>query len=739
MRQRFAILIAAAGALATLVAISPAFAQQNGAVDPEARPRPSLSLQPISGVRIDGRLDEPGWAQVNPLAEFIQSEPDAGHPSSQRTEVRIAVDRNYLYIGAEMHDDNPAGIVPGGLERDSPGILFEEMDAFGITLDTYLDRRNSFIFFVNPAGGVKDGQGSDDGRTRDYGWDGVVDVRTRMHAGGWTMEMAIPWRTLRFDPSRHDAIWGMNVMRRIRRRNEVSYWAPLDRRNRIFLMSEAGTITGMGELPTSRNLSVKPFSLGSRSSGTSLTDEARGNHADGGVDLKWGITPNLTMDLTWRTDFSQVEVDQEQVNLTRFPLFFPELREFFLENSGTFLFGDLEGGPGGPRLGSSLRDLTLFHSRRIGLRSGRPVPLLGGARLTSRTGALEIGALNVQTESFEGFPAENFSVLRLRRNVSRTSDVGLILTNRTPTGADSGVSNVAMGVDANLRLVNNLYVNTYLAGTRSGNVKDQAGRLSVGWRDRLWNTAAAIRQVGENFDPAIGFVRRRSIREGYATVGIHPRIGARRIIEMNPWVEGTYTTNLDGQLESREALAGLGFEFPDRSTVNFRWAERFERLDSPFTVNPGTTIPVGAYRFGEGSATYSSSQGRALSLNAGVSGGGFFDGTRATLTGGIRWQPDRHLVLDLDATRNAVKAQGTSFTADLYGARVQYALTTRFNVSAFVQRNTSADEIVSNIRADFIHAPLSDLFVLFTERRSANGGGVLERFVTVKLTRLMLF
>jgi hypothetical protein len=315
----------------------------------------------------------------------------------------------------------------------------------------------------------------------------------------------------------------------------------------------------------------------------------------------------------------------------------------------------------------------------------------------------------------------------------------LILTNRAPTGGDSAVSNVAMGVDANLRLVNNLYVNTYLAGTRTGDVKDQAGRLSVGWRDRLWNTAAAIRQVGENFDPAIGFVRRRSIREGYATVGIHPRIGARRIIEMNPWVEGTYTANLDGQLESREGLAGLAFEFPDRSTLNFTWADRFERLISPFPVNPGTTIPVGAYRFGEGSARYSSSQGRALSVNAGASGGGFYDGTRATLTGGIRWQPDHHLVLELDANRNAVKAQGNSFTADLYSARVQYALTTQFNVSAFVQRNTSADEIVSNIRANFIHAPLSDLFVLFTERRSANGGGVLERFITVKVTRLMLF
>jgi hypothetical protein len=739
MRPRFALLSTAVGALATLAEMDPAFAQQSAPVDPESRPRPTLSLQSISGVRIDGRLDEPGWAQVNPITAFIQSEPEAGHLASQRTEVRMAVDRNYLYIGAEMYDDNPAGIVPGGLERDSPGILFEEMDAFGITLDTYLDRRNSFIFFVNPAGGVKDGQGSDDGRTRDYGWDGVVKVRTRMHALGWTMELAIPWRTLRFDPTRRDATWGMNVMRRIRRRNEAAYWAPLDRRNRIFLMSEAGTMTGMGELPTSRNLSVKPFALASRSSGAALTEGARGNTADGGIDMKWGITPNVTMDLTWRTDFSQVEVDQEQVNLTRFPVFFPELREFFLENSGTFLFGDLEGGPGGPRLGSSLRDLTLFHSRRIGLRSGRPVPLLGGARLTSHTGALEIGALNVQSESFEGLPAENFSVLRLRRSVSRTSDIGMILTNRTPIGSDSIVSNAALGMDANLRFINNLYVNTYLAGTRSGDVKDQAGRLSVGWRDRLVNSAVAIRQVGENFDPAMGFVRRRSIREGYATFGIHPRIGARRTIEMNPWIEQTYTTNLEGQLESREALAGLGFELADRSTVSFTWAERFERLVSPFQVNPGTTIPVGAYRFGEASATYRSSQGRALSMNVGVSGGEFYDGTRATLTGGIRWQPDMHLVLDLDANRNVVKAQGTSFTAALYSARVQYALTTQFNVSTFVQYNTSADEIVSNVRVDFIHAPLSDLFLLFTERRSANGGGVLERFVTVKVTRLMLF
>ena len=517
---------ALAAALAALLAIpTAAVSQQNDRVDPEALPRPVLRLRATTGIRIDGRLDETAWAEVEPITHFVQSEPDAGRPASERTEVRITFDRDFLYVGAEMYDADPAGIVLGGLERDSPGILFEEMDAFGIALDTYLDRRSSFIFFVNPAGGVKDGQGTDDGRTRDYGWDGVVNVRTRVHEGGWSMEMAIPWRTLRFDPAQSDPTWGMNVMRRIRRRNEVSYWAPLDRRNRIFLMSEAGTVAGMGKLPASRNLSVKPFSLASRSVGSALGEDARGSQVDGGIDLKWGITPNMTMDLTWRTDFSQVEVDQEQVNLTRFPVFFPELREFFLENSGTFIFGDMEGGPGGPRLGSSLRDLTLFHSRRIGLRSGSPVPLLGGARLTGRAGAVELGVLNVQSEDFEGLPAENFSVLRVRRSVSRTSDIGMIITNRTPTGTDDGVTNLAVGVDANLRILNSLFINSYLAGTRKGDEKDRAGRLSVGWRDRLWNTAAAIRRWGE-LRSRHRVVRRRDPGElrhpGYPPTSRHP-------------------------------------------------------------------------------------------------------------------------------------------------------------------------------------------------------------------------
>jgi len=727
-----------AAALAFL-SMAPAGAQQNGrTVDPEATPRPVLHVKPGTGIRIDGRLDEAAWAAVGPITDFVQAEPDAGMPPSQRTEVRVTFDDTYLYIGAELFDSEPEGMVYGGMERDSPGILFEEMDAFGVTLDTYLDRRSSFIFFVNPAGGVKDGQGFDDGRSRDYGWDGVVDVKTTIHDRGWTAEMAIPWRTLRFDPTRAEQEWGMNLLRRIRRRNEVSYWAPLDRRNRIFLMSRAGTITGMGSLPAGRNLSVKPFALASRASGSAIPTEAVGRDGDGGVDVKWGITPNMTLDLTWRTDFSQVEVDQEQVNLTRFPVFFPELREFFLENSGTFTFGDVDGGPGGPRLGSSLRDMTLFHSRRIGLTGGSPVPLLGGARLTGRVGGMEVGLLNVQGEEFDSLPAENFTVARVRQRVFGKSDVGAVFTNRDVTSADSA-TNQAYGVDANLNLFGNLYVNTYAAGSRKGDQEDWAGRFSVGWRDRFWNTSAAVRRVGEDFEPGMGFVRRRAMRESYATLGIHPRPGWSSVLEVNPYVEWTYTTDLAGVLESREERASLGVSFMDRSSLAVSYTRNFERLDGPFRVRPGVSIPAGDYEFAQGSVSYRSSQGKALSGNVSVSGGGFYDGTRYTVSGGARWQPNHHVVLDLDATHNALDVQGTSFPADLYSARLQYAWSTTFNFSGFVQYNAASEEVVTNLRANYIHAPLSDLFFLFTERRSRAGPGVLERYFTIKVTRLLLF
>jgi hypothetical protein len=647
-------------------------------IDPESAPRPDTRAM-LAGAEIvvDGRLDENAWRQVAPVTDFVQAQPDEGLPASEATAVRIMYDATNLYVGAVCYDSDRAGLVVKSLERDYPGVLSEDMDTFGVTFDTFFDRRNSFIFFVNPRGGLKDGQGFDNGRSRDYGWDAVVEVKTTVHDSGWTVEMAIPWKTLRFDPTLDGQTWGMNVLRRIRRKNEVSYWAPLDRRDRFFRMSQAGTVAGLPRLSAGRNLRVKPFALAARSAGESLLEEDRGNEFDGGVDLKYGITPRLTMDLTYRTDFSQVEVDREQVNLTRFALFFPERREFFLENSGTFTFGDVNSGPGSPSSGTSLRDLTLFHSREIGLKRGGPVPLFGGARLTGRAGAFELGVLDVQSQAFEGDPAENFAVVRLRRSVLGSSDVGFIFTNRQATGSGaSGQYNRSFGADANLRVGGNLFINTYLAATRASDADDESARFAVGWRDRLWNMSAQFRYVGDDFDPGIGFVRRRGIHHAYATLGFHPRPSAPLILEVNPRVEGHYITNLSGELETRTGRVGLGITFQDGGRFSAQYTDRFERLDEPFRVRSTVTIPVGDYHFREGSLSYSSSQGRGLSGRVGVSGGGYFDGNRFTIEGSARWQPDYHVTLDVEATHNDLTVQDSSFTADLYSARIKYAYST---------------------------------------------------------------
>ncbi len=740
-------------AVAALYVVQPLAAQIRGAapapdpapVDPETAPRPVARVVPSSTrMVIDGSLIEAVWSQIEPITHFVQAQPDEGLPASERTEVRITYDAVRLYMGVVCYDSDPTALVVKSLERDYPGVLSEDMDSFGIAFDTFLDRRNSFIFFVNPRGGLKDGQGFDNGRSRDYGWDGVVEIETTVHDSGWTVEMAIPWKTLRFDPTRDEQTWGMNLLRRIRRKNEVSYWAPLDRRDRFFRMSKAGTVTGLPNIAPGRNLTVKPFVLTTRSTGNLILDADRGNEFDGGMDVKYGITPRLTVDLTYRTDFSQVEVDQEQVNLTRFPLFFPERREFFLENSGTFTFGDVNSGPGSPRTGTSLRDFTLFHSREIGLRSGRPVPLVGGARMTGRVGAFEIGVLDVQSETFEGDPAENFGVVRLRRSVFGNSDVGAVFTNRQGTGSGGGGGgtdeyNRSFGADANIRLGRALFVNSYIAATRTADANDEAARLSVGWRDRFWNISAAFRHVGDEFDPGIGFVRRRGIRHAYATIGAEPRPNIPHILGISPYVEGHYITDLQGQLETRTGRASFGITFQDGGRFTAQLTDRFERLDEPFRVRPSVAIPAGDYGFREGSVSYRTSQGRSLSASAGVSGGGFFDGRRFTINGHARWQPEYHLTIDVSATHNDLSVQGSSFTADLYDARIKYAYSTSLYFGAFVQYNADIDQVVTNARVNFIHAPLSDFFLVFTERRDVAGGGVLERFVSAKVTKLLAF
>jgi hypothetical protein len=503
-------------------------------------------------------------------------------------------------------------------------------------------------------------------------------------------------------------------------------------------MSKAGTLYGIEHIHSGRNLRLKPFLLASEQSGSQVAGSG-GADLDGGADAKWGVTSGLTMDVTYRTDFSQADVDQERVNLTRFPLFFPEQRDFFVENSGSFLLGDVT--ERSLRTGSSLRDFTLFHSRRLGLTgAGQPVPILGGARLTGRALGLELGMLDMQTQRADTLPPENFAVARLRRNLG-TSDVGLMVANRQETGDSAGnTHNRSYGLDANVHLLTHLAVNSYLAGSdRPGASGDgTAARVAVGWRDRIWDASVFVKRVGDAFEPGVGFVSRTGIRHGYLTVGAHPRPLPGLLQEMNPYGELSYITDLNGALESREASVGLGSQFNDGSTLDLQYSNQFERITQPFTVS-GVSIPPADYAFDEVTASYQSNQGRPLNGSVNLGAGGYYGGTRRTVGAEGQWRLHYRLMFEGWLSHNAVALAQGAFNADVVGGRVRVAYSTRLFGKASVQYNNQSGQLVTNVRLNWIYGPLSDLFLVYQERRDMTLHRTMDRVLTAKVTRSLAF
>lgn len=704
---------------------------------------PELAARPVThAVRaaqpplIDGRLDEAAWSGAEALTDFLQQLPNTGFPARFRTVVRLLYDADHLYIGAENLDPEPAQAITAGLERDFNS---GNSDIFGVVFDTFLDRRNSFLFLVNPGGAVRDEQTFNDSRTIVEAWEGIITVKTRMTDSSWIAEMAIPLKSIRFDGRRTSQDWGMNFIRRVRRVPETSYWAPLERQYRLHRMSKAGTLTGLQGLRQGRNLQVKPYVVAGSSSGSQVPKALLGPHGDAGLDVKYGVTPSLTLDLTYNTDFSQVEVDQEQVNLTRFSLFFPERREFFIENAGSFTLGDVE--ERNYRMGASLRDFTFFNSRRIGLTSdGRPIPILGGGRLSGRAHGWELGLLDMQTQRTADGPGENFGVLRARRNINARSDVGFMAQRRAVSDSGGGDA-LSYGVDANLRPFGSLIVNAYAVASEGpgGSADGYAARTSVAYRSKLWNSSAMVKRVSDAFNPAMGFVRRRGMQQSYGTVGMHLRPSWRGIQEVAPYVEADYVADLRGQLDTRSLQAGVDLQFRPDGTLSLEIQDQFDRLEQPFTVFPDRTIPAGAYGWREGVVRLQSPQSRALSAAAAVTTGGFYDGTRSSYGGMATWRARHNLSLEGGLTRNDVLLANGPFLADIASARVRYAWSTRFFGSAFVQYNTQSRTIVTNARVNVRYAPLSDLFLVYTERRNAESGLRNERTLSLKLTRMLAF
>jgi hypothetical protein len=684
---------------------------------------------------VDGKLEEPSWKLAIPATDFIQQRPHPGELATQRTEARFVYDDNNLYIGVTCFDSEPEHITVNSLQRDYPT---QESDGVTVLIDSLHDRRSGFTFVTNPAGARRDQQISNDGQGN-LDWDGIWDVKTSRNSEGWIAEYVIPFTTLRFSKSPSQE-WGLQVTRRVPRLNEEAHWAPLPQRFNNFRMSQAGTLRGLENIHQGRNLKVKPYvSAGvtqSRSAdGRLQTVQGLGRlkDYDGGVDIKYSLTPSLTLDGTYHTDFAQVEVDQQQVNLTRFNLFFPEKRDFFLENTGTFGFG-----PGG--------NLVPFFSRRIGLSAaGTPIPIVGGARVSGQVNRYDVGFIAMKTERLNLTPSNNFLVGRVKRNLLRNSYIGTLVTSRDSTV--SGDHNRVYGTDGRFQFFRNkLEFDSYILRSdtpgRPGN--NQARRFQSGWRDEEFVASAEYNEVEPNFNPEVGFIRRRDMKQYSGDFAWKPLL--RKSDSIRNLNFGTsfdyYGGSGSGKVETRTSDTTLGVLFETNASINFIINQTFDRLVSPLRIpsgNPHVAIPAGDYKFENYIGNFTTNQRRKIAGNGAYSRGDFYNGNHRQVTGGLIIKPNYHLTMNLTYDRNRVNLTNGAFATELIGAKFIYGFTPRAFVNAFIQYNADTHVVSSNIRFNWTHHPLSDLYIVYNDTRNTLTHQTRERAFIIKLTNLFKF
>ncbi len=669
---------------------------------------------------IDGRLDDPVWSRARAVSGFVQSEPQEGQPATERTEVRIAYDADNIYIAAYMHDRDPSGLIVNDIRKD-----FDETgeDDFEVLLDTFDDRRNGYIFITNVAGAKADRQVANEGREVNASWDAVWRVKTHRAADGWTAEIAIPFTAIRFattGPQR----WGINFSRRIRRKNEVDFWAPVPRSYGLTRVSLAGELDGLSTAHATRDLRVKPYVAARtvRETGGRTFDRT----GDVGVDLKYGITSHLTLDGTVNPDFAQAEADEQQVNLTQFSQFFPEKREFFLENSGTFYVGDAARNNRVSTPVTSDEDLVLFFSRRIGLTpDGRTISVPGGLRLTGSAGGLDVGALAMTTSATTTTPATSYGVLRLRRNLYEGSDVGVILMNRQSQDSTHSWNRV-FGGDANFRFLGAVDWNSYLVGTATPGVHggEYAARSTVNYDGDEAHLKAGVMQIGDGFRDDLGYYRRTNDRKWILETGLRPRtpwLAAHGVREMHPHVTWSYYEDLQGHILAKNLHSGYTFFLNDGGYVELSVNPRFERLTSAFTINPTiASLPAGGYAWSEWQLKGQTDPSRPLSLTFSGISGGLWNGHQRTVSGTVTLRPSYHLKLELGGQRTDAHLQvagPTHFVADLVTFRGNYSFSTVAFLDALSQYDAGSHRLNANVRLNVIHHPLSDLFIVFNEQR----------------------
>jgi len=697
------------------------------------------TLEPI---RLDGRLDEAVWRDTPAAGGFVQAEPREGEPSSEETEVWVAFDEENLYVGAYLHDSDPSGIVVNDIRKDFDD---QTQDVFSVILDTFADRRNGYVFMTNPEGARGDRQVANEGREINTSWDAIWSVETLRVEDGWTLEMAIPFRALRFD-SGGEGLWGLNFSRTIRRKNETAYWAPIPRSYNLMRLSLAGDLQGIPTGVQGRDLRVKPFGLAGTVRETG--GETFEKKLEVGVDIKYGLTRGLTLDLTANPDFAQVEADEQKVNLTQFSLFFEEKREFFLENSGLFYVGDAARNNRIRLTPTPDEDLLLFFSRRIGLDdSGQAVPIKGGIRLTGQVAGLEVGGIAMRTSDIEETQGSDYTVLRLRKNVLSASDVGAIFMMRRGVGHADDYNRV-YGVDANIRFPGDVDWSSYLVRTESPGLTsgEYAVRTSLNREGNFLHGKIGVMQLGEGFRDDLGFYKRTGVRKWFTDAGVRPRpqwlrrLGGR---EIHPHITWTYYEDLEGRMEAKKLHSAVSLFFESGAWIEASTNPVFERIEEPFTIDQRIDpIPPGGYHWNEWMLRGSTDTSRGISLYATGIVGGLWSGTQKTLQATLTVKPTYKLEASLGLQRTAAELElpPDDFVKTFWTGKASYSFTRDMFVDALVQYDPATDQYNSNVRFNFIHHPLSDLYIVWNEQRFFTGEDVRPgRSLTVKVTQMVAF
>ena len=699
---------------------------------------------------IDGDvLGDAAWDGVVSSTGFLQTTPDEGQPASERTEVRVAYDQETLYFGVICYVRDPNTIIVSDSRRDTP---LNETDSFQIIIDTYLDKQNGFVFGTNPAGLEYDGQVVNEGQgTARFGgsgrragqqqrgsgggfnlnWDGVWQVRAQVSEIGWSVEFAIPFRTLRY-PASTSQTWGINFQRNIRNRNERAFWAPLPRQFNIYRLSLAGELQDVA-VPAQRNLKFTPYALGEAIRRAS--DAATTAVGDFGADLKYSVTPSLTLDLTYNTDFAQVEVDEEQVNLDRFNLFYPEKRPFFLENAGLFSVGV----PG---------QLEVFFSRRIGIGDGgEQVPIIGGGRLSGKVGNnTNIGFLNMQTESLNptGSPSNNFTVARVRQDFVNRSNLGVMVVNRQATGslAGDGDYNRSFAVDGRLGIGQAGTISGFAAGTETPGVDadSHAYSLAANYESERYRLGAGFSEAAPNFNPEVGFFTRRGYRrmDGAFRTRFRPD-NSWGVHELRPHSSHFTIWNfVTGQQESQYTHIDNAIEWENGYEVSTALNLTKEGVLEPFEIFPDLIVPMGSYPHSETQLRFNTNRGAPVSLRLETVIGGFFGGNRLLMGPRLNVRAGETFNVQLAWDYNDIHLPAGSFETNLVRLRVSYSFTTRMFAQALVQYNDRADIWSSNIRFALLSDANTGLFVVYNDTRGlgfARPTGV-GRTLTVKYSHL---